>query len=95
MGHYNSVHKFIPVPQAAKIPDAKAAVVKVWNKLETISAWQLNKGQEQQGGHPRGTKKTKGKSTWLLSWTYVISRIRSWNQKFRSAKVESCSEETL
>ena len=23
--HYNLVHKFIPVPQAMKIPDAKAA----------------------------------------------------------------------
>ena len=26
--HYNSVHKFIPVPQAMKIPAAKAAVDK-------------------------------------------------------------------
>ena len=30
------------MPQVAKIPDAKAAVYKEWNKLETISAWQLN-----------------------------------------------------
>ena len=28
--HYNLVHKFIPVPQAIKIPDAKAAVDKEW-----------------------------------------------------------------
>ena len=26
--HYNLVHKFIPMPQAMKIPDAKAAVDK-------------------------------------------------------------------
>ena len=26
--HYNLVHKFIPMPQALKIPDAKAAVGK-------------------------------------------------------------------
>ena len=28
MTHHNSVHKFIPMPQAMKIPDAKAAVDK-------------------------------------------------------------------
>ena len=34
--HYNSVHKFIPMPQALKIPAAKAAVDKEWEKLEKI-----------------------------------------------------------
>ena len=28
MTHYSPVHKMIPLPQAMKIPDAKAAVVK-------------------------------------------------------------------
>ena len=28
LNHYNLVHKFIPMPQAVNIPDAKAAVVK-------------------------------------------------------------------
>ena len=28
--HYNLVHKFIPMPQAKKIPAAKAAVDKEW-----------------------------------------------------------------
>ena len=31
--HYNLVYKFIPVPQAMKIPAAKAAVDKEWEKL--------------------------------------------------------------
>ena len=31
------------MPQVAKIPDAKAAVDNEWNKLKTISAWQLKK----------------------------------------------------
>ena len=39
MNHYSRVHKFIPNPQAMKIPDAKAAVVKQWEKLEKIPAW--------------------------------------------------------
>ena len=39
--HYNLVHKFIPMPQAMKIPAAKAAVDKEWEKLENISASNL------------------------------------------------------
>ena len=41
--HYNLVHKFIPMPQAMKIPAAKAAVDKEWEKLEKIWAWNLTK----------------------------------------------------
>ena len=41
--HYNLVHKFIPMPQALKIPAAKAAVDKEWEKSEKISAWNLTK----------------------------------------------------
>ena len=44
--HYNLVHKFIPMPQAMKIPAAKAAVDKEWGKLEKISAWNLPKSQK-------------------------------------------------
>ena len=41
--HINLVHKFIPMPQAMKIPAAKAAVDKEWEKLEKIPAWDLTK----------------------------------------------------
>ena len=41
--HYNMVHKFIPMLQAMKIPAAKAAVDKEWEKLEKIPAWNLMK----------------------------------------------------
>ena len=40
---YNLMHKIIPVPKAMKIPHAKAAVDKEWEKLEKISAWNLTK----------------------------------------------------
>ena len=40
---YNLVHKFMHMPQAMKIPDAKAAVDQEWKKLETIPAWNLGK----------------------------------------------------
>ena len=41
--HYNLVHKFIPMPQAMKIPAANTAVDKEWEKLEKISAWNFTK----------------------------------------------------
>ena len=43
LSHYTLVRKFIPMPQAMKIPDAKAAVVKELEKLKKILAWQLTK----------------------------------------------------
>ena len=33
MTHYSLAHKFIPMPQAMKIPDANAAVEKEWENL--------------------------------------------------------------
>ena len=39
--HCNLIHQFITVSQAMKIPAAKAAVDKEWEKLEKISAWNL------------------------------------------------------
>ena len=46
--HYNLIHKFIPMPQAMRIPAAKAAVDKEWEKLEKISAWNLTKVKSKQ-----------------------------------------------
>ena len=40
---FNLVHKFIPMPQSMKIPAAKAAVDKEWEKLEKIPARNLTK----------------------------------------------------
>ena len=41
--HHSLGHKFIPIPQAFKIPDAKVAVKKECEKQEKIPAWQLTK----------------------------------------------------
>ena len=43
MTQYSLAHKFIPLPQASKIPVAKAAVEREWEKLEKIPTWQLTK----------------------------------------------------
>ena len=45
--HYSLVHKFIPMPQALKIPAAKAVVDKEKEKLEKGSAWNLTKVRER------------------------------------------------
>ena len=46
-GHANEnflamVHKPVPLPKAMRIPEAKAAVTKEWDKLEKIPAWHVN-----------------------------------------------------
>ena len=41
--HYLLIHKFIPMPQALKIPAAKAAVDKEWENWRKISAWNMTK----------------------------------------------------
>ena len=48
MSHDNLVRKFIPMKQAMKIPDAKAAVDKEWKKLESTPAWQWEKIKSKQ-----------------------------------------------
>ena len=45
------------MPQAMKIPDAKAAVGKECEKLETMSAWQLDKVKKQGRCHSGTTKR--------------------------------------
>ena len=44
--HYNLVHKFIPMPQAMKIPAAKAAVDKEWEKLGENFGVELDESQK-------------------------------------------------
>ena len=44
--HYNLVHNFIPMPQAMKIPAAKAAAHKEWEKLEKDFGVEPDKSQK-------------------------------------------------
>ena len=71
MTYFKLVHKFIPMPQAMKIP-AKAAVDEERKKLDTIPAWNLVQVQrENKNVH----------FTTLMDICH-LSKIRSWNQKF-------------
>ena len=57
MTHCNLVHKFIPMPQAMKIPNAKAAVEKEWQKARDNSIIWLKKIPKQGGGNSWSTKR--------------------------------------
>ena len=46
--HYKICAQFFPMPQAMKIPAAKEAVDKEWEKLEKISAWNLTKVRSEE-----------------------------------------------
>ena len=50
------MHKFILVPQAMKIPDAKTAGDKECEKLEKLLAWQLNKVKSKKEVIPESQK---------------------------------------
>ena len=60
MTHCNLVHKFVSMPQAMKILDAKAAVDKERKKARNDSSVAVGQSKEEQkGGHTRRHKETK------------------------------------
>ena len=75
--HYNQVHKFIPVLQGMKIPDAKAAVYKEWKKLEATPAWQVDKMKSKKDVILEAQREGRKMSTLVHWWTSVISKMRS------------------
>ena len=55
MTHCDSVHKFVPMLQAMKNPDAKAA------KARDDPSMAIGESQEQKGVHSGSTKRDKKK----------------------------------
>ena len=81
--HYSLVHKFIPMPQAMKIPAAKAAVEIEWGTLEKIPAWQLTKVRNKNEVIAEARNEGQKSALCDIKWISVIS------------KVQLCSEVTL
>ena len=50
LSHYNVAHKFIPMPQALSIPEAKAAVEKRMEKTWENTGILADKSQKQERG---------------------------------------------
>ena len=57
LSHCNLVHKSIPTLQATKIPDAKPAVDKEWEKLEKMRHGKLRKVNSKRRSFKRHRKR--------------------------------------
>ena len=84
--HYNLVHKFIPMTQAMKIPAAKAAVDKEWEKLEKISAWNLTKVKSKK--QVIDEARTAGVTVHFASLLDICHLKLNWRQNTKNSKVE-------
>ena len=93
--HYNLVHKFIPMPQAMKIPAAKAAVDKTWEKLEKIPAWDKTKVRNKS--EVIDEARTKDIRVHFASLMDILSfeECRIGDKAPKNKKVELYSEATL
>ena len=87
--HYNLVHKFIPMPQAIKIPAAKAAVDKEWAKLEKIPAWNLTKVRSKKAVTDEA--RTKGARVHFASLMHIChlknAELEAKHQKYKGRVV--------
>ena len=95
MSHYKLVHKFILMPQAIIIPDAKLAVGKEWKKLETIPAWQLVKVKSKKEVILEAQRDKKKVHFAPLMDIGHLKKMRSWSRNFSIVKVEPYFEVTL
>ena len=92
--HYSLVHKSIPMPQAMKIPAAKAAVEKEWEKLEKIPAWNLTKVRSKK--QVIDEARTKGaKVHFALLMDVCHLKNADLKAKHQNIKVELYSEVIL
>ena len=92
-GHYIMVHKFIPMPQAMKIPDAKAAVENN-GKNEKMPAWQLTKVRKQN--EVIAEARNEGRKVHFASLMDLRHLKNSeLSHNFKNTKVELYSEVTL
>ena len=87
--HYNLVHQFIPMPQAMKIPAAKAAVDKEWEKLEKIFAWDLTKVRSKKEVIDEArTKDAKVHFASLMDTCHLKNaELEAKNQKYKGRDV--------
>ena len=93
--HYNLVHKFIPMSQAIKIPAAKEAVDKEWEKSEKFSAWNLTKVKSKK--QVIDEARTKGVKVYFVSVIGHMSfeECRIVDKSTKNTKVELYSEGTF
>ena len=80
--------------QAMKIPAAKAAVDKEWEKLEKILAWNLTKVRSEKEVIDEAS--TKGAKVHFASLMDICHlKMLNWRQSTKNTKVELYSQVTL
>ena len=85
------VHKFIPMPQAMKIPAAKAAVDKEWEKLEKISAWNLTKVKSKKDVIDEARMTGATVSFCIINGHMSSEKMLNWRQKHQKIQRSSCA----
>ena len=85
------MHKPIPIPQAMKISDAKAAVDKELAKLEKMPAWQVTKVKSKTEVIP----KAQEGGTFHFASFMDLCHLKNLELEQQKIKVVSCSEVTL
>ena len=79
------------MPQAIKIPAAKAAVDEEWEKLNKISAWNLTKVRSKK--QVIDEARTSGAKVHFASiMDMPFEKMLNWRQSTKNIKVELCSE---
>ena len=92
--HYYLVHKLIPTSRAMKIPAAKAAVDKEWEKLEKIPTWNLTKVRSKS--EVIDEARTKGAKVHFASLMDICHlKNAEMEAKHQKIKVYLYSETTL
>ena len=83
------------MPQAMKIPAAKTAVDKEWEKLEKIPAWDLTKVRSKK--EVIDEARTKGAKVHFASLMDIchLKECRIGGESTKNTKVELYSEATL
>ena len=93
LSHYNLVHKFIPMPQAMKIPDAKAAVVKM-GKTRENTGMAADESQKQKRVIDEARK--RGKTVLFASLMDICHlMISELEPTFKNTEAKLCSEVAL
>ena len=91
----NLVHKFSPMLQAMRIPDAKAAVEKEWEKLEKILAWQLTKVRNKNEVIDEARNEGRNSSFCRTDGHLSFEECRIGGKSTKNTMAESYCEATL
>ena len=68
--HHGLIHKLIPIPEAMKTPEGKAANDEEWGKLKSLTCWDEST-DKPKAAVVQGAKKRK-RLTSRTSWIFVI-----------------------